>query len=76
MLILPFSLSGMPGNASRKRMIRSEAAAFSARSRFNPSSLSAIHLETLTPALAASMRTHRSVVSSMLIVTFCMSRIS
>ena len=57
-------------------MMRADAEAFSARSRFKLWRRPAIHLDTLRPALAASILTQRRVVSSMLIVTFCTSRIT
>jgi hypothetical protein len=78
MLIFPFSLSGTPGIARKSFRSRMKASA-SARGFGRPRrcrSFRAIHLDTLTPAFAASTRTQASVASSMLMVTFFITRIS
>ena len=76
MVILPFSLKANLGPESRKAWMRALAAAFPAPPRRRVSSSDAIQRETLIPALAASIRTQPSVASSMLMVTFFMTRIS
>jgi hypothetical protein len=55
-------------------MMRALAAAFSAPPRLRTSNSAAIQRETLIPALAASTRTQARVATSMLMVTFFMTR--
>ncbi len=54
--------------------MRAAAAAFSAPPRRCRSSAEAIQRDTLVPALAASTRTQARLASSMLIVTFFITR--